>query len=180
MQTDGFGEQAKGESQEQHEGETFAPFGPERQRQPRINESPNQYRYSNEAYDLAQGNDNAEGLEGSPRKYPDHEAKEYQCQQVIDDTTGDNYARNPGLGQIEVLEALERNHHGSGRHRQADEGRADEVHTKQPGQAEADRERHDGTHDSNPHRALQGLVEFERLGLDAGVKHQEKNTDIGQ
>jgi len=79
-----------------------------------------------------------------------------------------------------MFQALQRNHHGSGGHCQPDEGCANKINAEQQGDSEADAERHYGPHHRDAHRSFQGLIEFERLSLDAGVKHQEENTDLGQ
>ena len=181
VQADRLGEQAPGERHEQHEGEPLAPLGTERQREARVEEAPDHHRDGEEPDHLADGDGDADRLEPAAGQQADDEAEDHQGQQVVDHAAGEDDAGHPGVVQAEVLQALEGDdHRGRRAYGQPDEGGADEVDAEQGGDSEADRERHRGPDQGDPHGAFEGVVELHRLRLDAGVEHQEEDADLGE
>ena len=181
VQADRLGEEAAGDGGQQHEGEPLAPLGAERQRQARVEEAADQERDGEEPGHLAYGEADGGRLQPPARQQAEDEAEEHQGQQVVDDAAGEDEAGDPGVVEPQVLEALEGDDDGGRRaDGQPDEGGAEEVEAEQDRHPEADRERHRGPGQGDPEGALQGVEELHRLGLDAGVEHQEEDADLGK
>ena len=121
VQPDRLGEQPHGDCCEQDEGEALAAFRAERQAEPWIDDASDHHRDAEEQDHLPHGDRDVHRLEAAPREHADDQPEEDQRQQVIDHAAGHDDAGQPRVGQPQVLEALQRDHHRRGGHGQPDE-----------------------------------------------------------